>query len=169
MFQIRSPHLILWHRCALSSLRSVRYIISTTLIALVLFFHALLNENMEFLYRERPFLLMHRREPCSKSIMVRSPCTKDLGAFTLSLPAIRSDSYLYSCEPYRPPQPLPLSSGWRIAASNGEDTAWRTSLLVQVTFEHAHDSESHQDTSTVYTIYCSSWYNRRRPTPPLHL
>lgn len=137
------------------------------------FFHALLNENMEFLYRERPFLLMHRREPCSKSIMVRSPCTKDLGAFTLSLPAIRSDSYLYSCEPYRPPQPLPLSSGWRIAASNGEDTAWHTSSLVQVTFATGTNTHTIQkvtkDTSTVYTIYCSSWYNRRRPTPPLHL
>lgn len=147
MFQIRSPHLILWHRCALSSLRSVRYIISTTLIALVLFFHALLNENMEFLYRERPFLLMHRREPCSKSIMVRSPCTKDLGAFTLSLPAIRSDSYL-SCEPYRPPQPLPLSSGWRIAASNGEEHCMAhliaCSSYLRYRNEHAHDSESHQ-------------------------
>jgi hypothetical protein len=91
-------------------------------------FHALLNENMEFLYRERPFTHAPAGTMFKKSIVVRSPCTKDLGACTLSLPAIRSDSYL-SCEPYRPPcclqysSPLPLSSGWRIAASNGEDTA----------------------------------------------
>jgi hypothetical protein len=98
---------------------------------------------------------MHRREPCSKSIVVRSPCTKDLGAFTLSLPAIRSDSYL-SCEPYRPPQPLPLSSGWRIAASNGEDTARRTSSLVQVTFATGTNTHTIQKVTKTPALYTQS-------------